>query len=70
MTLSKRVKLKRMEGIDRLASLSSAVERSDLGRPRVKAVLLLTGGFLLGIVSQRLGAMRSFILLNRAGMFL
>lgn len=70
MTLSKRIKLKRMEGIDRITSLNGAVKRSNLGRPRVKAVLLLTGGFFLGAICQRVGGMRSFILLNRAGMFL
>ena len=70
MNLSQRVKLKRLEGIDRVGSLHYAVSQSALRHPRVKSVLLLAGGFLLGAACQRVGTKRSFILLNRAGMFL
>lgn len=69
MKLSDRVKQKRMEGAHRVDQLHETVGGLNLGRPRMRALIVLLSGFLGGFACQRLGGRRSLILLNRAGMF-
>lgn len=69
MKLSKRIKHKRMEGSARVAQLRFNVRGLNLGRPRIRALVIMVAGFAGGAICQRLGGRRSLILLNRAGMF-
>lgn len=69
MKLSKRIKLKRREGAERAEQLRGSVRHLNLGGRRAKALMVVVGGFLGGIVCERVGTKRSIILLNRAGMF-
>ncbi len=68
MKLSKRVKLKRLEGIDRAEQLRGSVRQINLGGDRARALIVLLSGFIGGVVCERIGTKRSVMLLNRAGM--
>jgi hypothetical protein len=70
MTLSQRIAQKRSEGAQRVDAFRQHISASGVNRPFIRMLAMVTLGVTLGVLVQKIGGIRTLMLLERVRIFL